>query len=554
MSGNYNIGIRSIEDVDTLHLNNEIREFLQFLLNRFAENGFDGERVATVATDVSNVQHSIGVKIPRNLSGDTATGEKHVKVNSIAYKILMDYIKDKKLTGNLNGDNSASKVHTVIKTYLGIDLLSGNGKEGPSTSQQELLTSLICWIKRNKTKTITKTVFEDAYKANAANFKVSASTSLAITVEKLWKIYESNDSGWRTSADIIADKFATSFSNFNGISVYYGSASGPLAKLYRVAKTAIEREGLKMDANKWTPADVWFLTKAGASTLQALKENSNIHDLNSLLLKEIHAKNILPISLKKVKSSATVKEYNFTRDTKGKNIFPHNADEIKNIKILKLDNKHFFSTGAGAIEFTLDRPSDNIHLSERITARTFNGATAFALEIDGTHAKGGKTNIKTLETVIRKICNVPVTIQHDYDAIAEHLGNTTKSAKPESLLEFYNKIKMLSNLATQHKVLVESEDRASKFLSHVVTDIAKYQTSKHHNNILNLEYERFVTEFDRKALAWRVSKFILVEMLYYIFHSASNRNSSAKLKQIILELFQVASSQHEVSAPFFKIS
>ena len=131
MSGNYNIGIRSIEDVDTLHLNNEIREFLQFLLNRFAENGFDGERVATVATDVSNVQHSIGVKIPRNLSGDTATGEKHVKVNSIAYKILMDYIKDKKLTGNLNGDNSASKVHTVIKTYLGIDLLSGNGKEGP---------------------------------------------------------------------------------------------------------------------------------------------------------------------------------------------------------------------------------------------------------------------------------------------------------------------------------------------------------------------------------------------------------------------------------------
>ena len=75
-----------------------------------------------------------------------------------------------------------------------------------------------------------------------------------------------------------------------------------------------------------------------------------------------------------------------------------------------------------------------------------------------------------------------------------------------------------------------------------------------HNNILNLEYERFVTEFDRKALAWRVSKFILVEMLYYIFHSPSNRNSSAKLKQIILELFQVASSQHEVSAPFFKIS
>ena len=113
---------------------------------------------------------------------------------------------------------------------------------------------------------------------------------------------------------------------------------------------------------------------------------------------------------------------------------------------------------------------------------------------------------------------------------------------------------MLSNLATQHKILVESEDRASKFLSHVVADIAKYKTSKHHNNILNLEYERFVTEFDRKALAWRVSKFILVEMLYYIFHSASNRNSSAKLKQIILELFQVASSQHEVSAPFYKIS
>jgi hypothetical protein len=71
MSGNYNIGIRSIEDVDTLHLNNEIREFLQFFLNKFAENGFGGERVATIATDVSNVQHGYDSNL--NLSVMTCT-------------------------------------------------------------------------------------------------------------------------------------------------------------------------------------------------------------------------------------------------------------------------------------------------------------------------------------------------------------------------------------------------------------------------------------------------------------------------------------------------
>ena len=212
---------------------------------------------------------------------------------------------------------------------------------------------------------------------------------------------------WRSSSILGAEEL---YKEFKGKQYTFHRGSPWVDKLENHWKKLNKEEKLFSNLNKWTPADIYMVSAAGARV--DLTKAKNIADLNNMLIENLKSKDIIGVSLKLMKDKAHLSYYNFG----GKK------------KIIKFDDyttgtQGFFGGKDVYIYFTVDG---------KIQFRTF--PETFQGEIKGKNANQGKLSYGPIQSVLRSLKAPQLT---DVKPLRDGL---TK-ADPKIYKEFYDNYK-----------------------------------------------------------------------------------------------------------------
>lgn len=446
--------------------------------------------------------------------------------------------------------------HNEISTvYAG----SGSKGDALSTAQQEIATGLFFAAALHGKEIET---LED--------FKHYASISEIKTKESIETIYNNIDKSWLASFKASSAAFKKEFTNPE-LKLYYGSPKGSvLGNLYARAQELLKLAGFTFDINKWSPADIWFMTNTGAHAVNDIIKSTTIDEFNIKLQKAVSDKIVVPLSLKKSDGkSASVTHVNLERDKTGKSLFSITEKAISNIKI----------TNVGTTIDKLAKAKD-IYIRCKIDGlgdmsmqcRTFQSdGTNFSVEIKGKNANHGKIGIKVVQELLNSVAknNKHATFFKDYkDAhikfgakydkvlVTDKKGKSkltdaithVHAPKDDSSMDFYHKWKTLQHIGTAKNIIIESEQINSPFLNYAGNRLLEESVAG--NAAFNqTEYDEFSKKIHSMSLDQRISKYLAVNIAY---HLATLENQE-QIKKMILDLFRMCSSQHQVSAPFYKI-
>lgn len=407
-------------------------------------------------------------------------------------------------------------------------VLAGNGSNESdlSTKEQEIITAIHCMLKVNGLQ-VNKQNFISEY--NSIKFGARDIPGAENLYAKSLK-----DKSWVKSFDVASNKFASKFKGHK-LTVLYGSSSGILAKVYKHAKELLKKEGHTFDVNKWNPADVWFCTDEYPVHQKDLLKTTDIHSFNKALL-ELLKKNILvPVSLKKVGDYGNIGLVNTNRDESGKNVFHVKPRDIKYVKAtnIGLSVENFANSKDIYIRFNCESLGD-----VSIQCRTFQSdGTNFSAEIKAGHnskANHGKIGIVLIQSTLNDAAGNKShsTFFKEYSMIHKKMLNPSDS----TLEEFYKKWVYLKN-HRGNDLLIES----SPFVRRMYDTLVEGSSPD--------EYSKFANMVHNKSLDWRVSKYLGVNIAYHML----TLKDEMKMKKFVLELYKLASSQHEASAPYYKI-
>ena len=195
---------------------------------------------------------------------------------------------------------------------------------------------------------------------------------------------------WLRSGLVIANAFANGAGSGGKFRYHHGSklVKSIEAEFWRLAKN----EGIKMNINKWSPADIWAAHPSFKE--QNIKNFRSLSEYNQFILEQFKAKKLMGISLKVVKGDKAIEElYNY--DINYSPTFKFNGVNIGNKRI----------------DFFDPKLSKSVHLYYKINGkpaeiyfRTFTGGiTGFSGEIIGKFAAGGKIGPTALEDIMERI-------------------------------------------------------------------------------------------------------------------------------------------------------
>lgn len=142
--------------------------------------------------------------------------------------------------------------------------------------------------------------------------------------------------------------------------------------------------------NKWSPADIWMVSTAGARI--DITKTKTLVELNNLLIKQLKSKDIIGVSLKKVVGTAKYKELNIN----------------KNRPVFKFEKtstglRGFFDSGDGYMFF------DGGKAQFRTFGSTWQG------ELKGKNANMGKMSGGPIKTLIENISGKNFIAQKNLD-------------------------------------------------------------------------------------------------------------------------------------------
>lgn len=100
--------------------------------------------------------------------------------------------------------------------------------------------------------------------------------------------------------------------NYPGTNYTFHRGSSWVEKLEDHWKALNSEAQLFSNLNKWSPADIWMVSSAGASI--DLTKTKSIAELNAVLLKALNEKKIIGVSLKKIVGSASLSKVNVGAD------------------------------------------------------------------------------------------------------------------------------------------------------------------------------------------------------------------------------------------------
>lgn len=181
---------------------------------------------------------------------------------------------------------------------------------------------------------------------------------------------------WHKSCIIGAEKLHATFGS-KGYTFHRGSAW--VDRLETLFKKLNARDKHFSNLNKWSPADIYMVSPAGANI--KFDTVSNIQELNNILTEAMRTKDIIGVSLKLLKKTAKLSYHNFGTDK-----------PVVKFDKFTIGNKGFFSGKDVYIYFTLDG---------KIQFRTF--PETFQGEIKGKQANQGKLSYGPIQNILKQL-------------------------------------------------------------------------------------------------------------------------------------------------------
>lgn len=238
---------------------------------------------------------------------------------------------------------------------------------GLSTDEQETLAGIFIITKHKKPR--TKFSFNDLQTSGDAN---------TMSKFKINDLYEKAGKGWLTSATTIANTFSRYLTKGANYTVHQRSNSKFENNISAAAKALITKAGHKMGLDKWNPADIWIVKKGYENT--DFSQFETIIELNSWVLEQFNAKNVLGVSLKQVGARAKVEVYN------------------SGVK----EKKEFIKVIQGKTGFVNALNIDIEFDSGSMVVRNFGRPESVSGEINGKFAQGGKVGSGPLFNIIKR--------------------------------------------------------------------------------------------------------------------------------------------------------
>ena len=302
---------------------------------------------------------------------------------------------------------------------------------------------------------------------------------------------------WLRSAVIIANQFVGKYGRSKKFKFHRGSkiVSDIESEFHRLSK----KEGIKMNVNKWSPADIWAVS--GKFNAKNLKGFETLDEYNRFIMQEFRQKNLIGVSLKVVKGEKAKEEI-------------YNDEGQPEMKI-KFDAIGFFNK---KFDFFSDRISKTVHLyytvngnKTQMNFRTFSGGTAnYSGEIIGKYAAGGKVGSSALEQIMDQI-GIPKSAYHDVKSFKSFVRNEPPDHIFKQYVNFY-------------KDLHPKEKRRTDVL-----------------------IEKARAQFHAKGSGWFYSKFLGMQILSLVV-------KGRKVNEFLKEIVRYASSATAHSAVFVKYS
>lgn len=255
---------------------------------------------------------------------------------------------------------------------------------------------------------------------------IATAYKLANVDEGLIAIQNELPEVWRDSSIIGAEAL---YSKFGNKPYQFHRGSSWVTRLENTFKKLNRAEKHFANLNKWSPADIYMVSPAGANIKFELAKN--LVELNGILTNALKTKDIIGVSLKLLKKKAKMTYYNF---------------ESKK-KIIEFDHyttgtKGFFSGKDIYIYFT-----ENGKIQFRTFPETFQG------EIKGKNANQGKLSYGPIQTILRQL-KLPALSDNKklrkmleqgddmtYHAFYSNYTRYAKDPKKESYADFVNMCK-----------------------------------------------------------------------------------------------------------------
>ena len=203
-------------------------------------------------------------------------------------------------------------------------------------------------------------------------------------------------------------------------------------------------EGVRIDINKWSPADIYMATQRGKNV--KLDSAKSILELNTILLNNLKSKDIIGVSLKKSETGKPKLKYINVDNTRPK---------FKYTGLITNKGPNFFSAKDVYLKF------DGGEIQFRTFAPTWQG------EIKGKYANQGKVSGGPLANIIKRTANKVLTPQRniakgniDVDKFYTYYSEIITGQK-------LNKQKFLSELAIKPLDWQISKFLGSELLYHV---------------------------------------------------------------------------------------
>ena len=171
--------------------------------------------------------------------------------------------------------------------------------------------------------------------------------------------------GWVHSGEVLANKIFDGNVLANNTTYEFHHQSSLVTAIYRCFSAAIKisEPGLRMQNDKWNPADIWAVKKDQVQTYKRMFQPTNfpegLSQLNALILKLMNEKCLIPMSLKKYENGNPKESFLNTSEDFVPGIFEfqhfknHTIDKFSTTVdvVLVFKNKKVGKEGIGEIQF-----------------------------------------------------------------------------------------------------------------------------------------------------------------------------------------------------------
>ena len=394
----------------------------------------------------------------------------------------------------------------------------GDGGSGAGADKTELFESAACWVSALRFAQ-TEPIDKDNFACTVPNFKKLKNVRTTAKLEDV-VTFLSRDKDWLTTSISTANELYDKFGGSKNYQFYRGvSIVGTIEESFKpVNKNHLNAEGKKdrpfANLNKWSPADIWMVEKIKESKLkQEIPKKTTFISFNEFFREKIVSAELIGISLKGLnpQKDTNISPWNFSTHEKAERtlLTGTKAAGVKSETTTKGK-----SAGVDKLFKSIDCylwGSNNMEIQFRATdtqGKTWQGEV-----LEGTDAKHGKIGGGVFDKFMKEIFT---------DSFFKHIGFTS-----------------VSDVATKSR-----NAKGIELAREIHTMVKKGGTMEHCSDLDDVPIDDILAMKPK----WIFSKFLGLKMGEKII---KERNDS---KEFMTLIFRYATSQSELSGPFYKVT